>query len=731
MKKIMMLLIAAFSINTAICQNTFNAIVKDSTTQEALIGAVAIVKGTTNGTVAGVNGEITILNIPNGMQTILIKFVGYNTFEKTYQFPLDNTAKPILIYLTSTANETEEIIISSTRTSRTIDNTPTRVETIETEELDEKNNMRPANVSMLLHESTGMQVQQTSATSGNASIRIQGLDGKYTQLLKDGYPNFGNFASGLSILEIPPLDLKQVEIIKGPASTLYGGGAIAGVVNFISKTPTETPEYSFLINQSHIGQTNIGGYASAKNGKIGYSVLALYNYQKPYDVDKDDFTELPLASDFTIHPKLYFYITPKATLMLGNSYTQGSRKGGDINVINNKTDSLHTYFELNKTRRNIATAQFHQFFNGKNALTIKTSFSYYQRSITLSNYLFKGDNYNTFVDASYAHNLPNQTIIVGGSIIYDKFLQTDSVVLNKKNYTTQTTGIYAQHTWDITPIIKSEAGIRAEAVNYFNATYKNTEYFLLPRLSLLFKINEKLSSRIGGGMGYKAPTVFTEQTESFQYRSLAPLANVTAERSYGSTADVNYKTPLGDDLFFSINQMFFYTIINNATVLQWDSAKSNYYFTNATKPVISTGWETNIKLIFKEHLKFFAGYTYTDAQAKYLSGNQYLPLLPRHKLNLALVYELEKNLKIGLESYNSGTQYLSNHTTTKSFWEVGAMAEKTFGKVAIFINFENFADVRQSRYKTVVNPPHSNPSFDEIWTHTEGFVVNGGIKVKL
>ncbi len=105
--------------------------------------------------------------------------------------------------------------------------------------------MLPANVSMLLHESTGLQVQQTSATSGNASIRVQGLDGRYTQLLKNGYPNFGNFASGLSILEIPPLDLKQVEVIKGPASTLFGGGAIAGVLNFVSKLPKEKFEGDF------------------------------------------------------------------------------------------------------------------------------------------------------------------------------------------------------------------------------------------------------------------------------------------------------------------------------------------------------------------------------------------------------------------------------------------------------------------------------------------------------
>ena len=186
--------------------------------------------------------------------------VGYE--EKQTKISIPYTSDTLEIELESSEHEMEEVVVQSTRTSRTIANVPTRVETIELEEIDEKNSMRPANVAMLLHESTGIQVQQTSATSGNASIRIQGLDGRYTQLLKDGFANFGNFSSGLSVLEIPPLDLRQVEIIKGPASPLYGGGAIAGVVNFISKTPKTKPEYSFILNQSNIGQSNIGGFAS-------------------------------------------------------------------------------------------------------------------------------------------------------------------------------------------------------------------------------------------------------------------------------------------------------------------------------------------------------------------------------------------------------------------------------------------------------------------------------------
>ena len=200
--------------------------------------------------------------------------------ERTFIFPLADSLHNIIIELSPASEELSEVVVQSTRTSRAFKNTPTRIETIDTEELEEKTNMKPANVAMVLHESTGIQVQQTSATSGNASVRMQGLDGRYTQLLKDGYPNFGNFASGLSVLEIPPLDLKQVEIIKGPASTLYGAGAIAGVVNFISKTPKEKGEYNFIVNQSNVGQTNIGGIAMHRNKKTGYSILALYNYQK-------------------------------------------------------------------------------------------------------------------------------------------------------------------------------------------------------------------------------------------------------------------------------------------------------------------------------------------------------------------------------------------------------------------------------------------------------------------
>lgn len=623
--------------------------------------------------------------------------------------------------------ELDEIVVQSTRTSRSIRNTPTRIESIDAEELDEKANMKPSNVSVVLHESTGLQVQQTSATSGTASIRVQGLDGKYTQLLKDSYPNFGNFASGLSILEIPPLDLKQVEIIKGPSSTLFGGGAIAGVVNFISKTPMEKGEHNFIFNQSNIGQTNLGGYSSQRKGKWGYAILGLVNFQNSYDVDHDDFSEIPKSDNFTINPRLFFYPNETTSLMLGNSFTKGNMTGGDMHVIDGNSDVNHTYFEQNQTMRNTTTLELNKKTTDTNSFKLKQSLSFFDRQINIPGYEFSGFNTNVFTDASYVWNKENQTIISGINIMYDDFNQKDSEILDAKSFTA---GAYIQHTWDITERVKLENGLRFDNVTYSNINLSKNQSFILPKISALFLINQQWSSRIGGGLGYKVPTIFTEQTEENQYQNLLPLNNVVAEHSLGATADVNFKTRILEDLSFSVNQMFFVTQINKPLVLENDGVNS--YFVNASKPIISQGFETNMKFIFKDDFKLFAGYTFTNAKEKYLTGNQVMPLLPKNKLNLALIYEKENNFKLGLEGYFSDQQYLDNGTQTPAYWEFGFMAEKTLWKhYSFFINFENFTDTRQSNYKRVVNGPNNNPTFDQIWTHTEGFTINGGLKIKL
>jgi len=484
-----------------------------------------------------------------------------------------------------------------------------------------------------------------------------------------------------------------------------------------------------ILNQSNIGQSNIGSFVSGRGKKAGYTMIALYNRQKPYDVDKDEFTEVPKSNEFTVHPKLFLFPNTSTTITIGNSFTQAERTGGDIQVIKTKVDALHQYFEKNKTLRNISTFELEKKIGDKKRFVAKQSFSVFDRRIDIPAYTFAGVDYSAFTDVSYVTNANKHALVVGGNFIYDRFKEKNAIYSNRDN-TSRTGGVYAQHTWDAAGNVKLESGLRIDVVDYKNSIYTNTEVFVLPRISLLMKYGPQWSSRIGAGIGYKIPTLFTEETETIQYQDVAQLNNVKSEKSYGGTADINFRTNTGGKFTFSLNHMFFYTTINKPLVLE-TNAFGIHSFLNASRPVNSAGFETNARFIYKNNFKLFLGYTFTDAKAKYLPGNQFIPLVPRHKLNTALIYEKEGVIKLGFEGYLTGKQFLRNGTKTPAFSEFGFMAEKIFKMFSLYVNFENFTDTRQGNYKNVVNGSHLDPTFDEIWTHTEGFVVNGGIKIRL
>ena len=117
---------------------------------------------------------------------------------------------------------------------------------------------------MLLNEMGGMRVQTTSPGLGAASVRLQGMRGRYTAFLSDGLPLFGQQGAGLGLLQIPPMDLGQVEVIKGNASALYGSAAMAGVVNLISRRPKAEPIHEFLFNRSSLGETDAAMFLASQ-----------------------------------------------------------------------------------------------------------------------------------------------------------------------------------------------------------------------------------------------------------------------------------------------------------------------------------------------------------------------------------------------------------------------------------------------------------------------------------
>ncbi len=160
----------------------------------------------------------------------------------------------------------EVVVVATTRTGRRLEDQPTRVEVLDREEIEEKLLMTPGDIVMMLNEMGGLRVQATSPSIGAASVRVQGMQGRYTRFLGDGLPLFGQQVGGLGLLQIPPMDLGQVEVIKGAASAFYGAGAMGGVVNLLSRRPGAEPAADLLINQSTLGATDAVAYVSSPLG---------------------------------------------------------------------------------------------------------------------------------------------------------------------------------------------------------------------------------------------------------------------------------------------------------------------------------------------------------------------------------------------------------------------------------------------------------------------------------
>src|SRR3989475_7505938 len=220
----------------------------------------------------------------------------------------------------------EEIKVYATRNDVRIQDSPLHVEVLQREEIEEKMMMTPGDIVMMLNEMGGMRVQTTSPSLGAASVRVQGMLGRYPSFLSDGLPLFGQQGAGLGLLKVQPIDLGHVEVIKGNASALYGSAAMAGVVNLISRRPTAEPIHEFLVNRSTLGATDASAFfASPLSATWSAAVLGSGNWQEKRDVSGDGWTDLAGYSRGVLRPRFYWDNKTGRTALLTGGLTYEDR----------------------------------------------------------------------------------------------------------------------------------------------------------------------------------------------------------------------------------------------------------------------------------------------------------------------------------------------------------------------------------------------------------------------
>jgi len=698
-------------------QDSFRCMVRDSLTGEALTGVTALVKNTTLGAASGIDGRLEIKNIPPGIQTIRLSFVGYAQRDISLKFPPENPDSLFLVFLVSSEHDLEEVTISATRTHSRIEDLPTRIEVLGTKDLNEENGIKPSGISSLLSDIAGVQLQQTSATTGNSEIRIQGLDGKYTQVLYDGIPLFGGFSGSLGLLQIPPLDLRQIEIIKGASSTLYGGGAIAGLINLVPKSPAlEHPERSITLNQTSLLETDANAFFSARNRKAGYTLFGGGIFQQYRDVNNDGFTEIPSFRNIYLHPTLFLYLRNRGILRISLNSNYLNEKGGDVRAVKNKPDSVHAFYVANRSVRNTLTVSCAPS-PGEQGFSATASLSHFYRNIETNRFTLDAGQFSLYSEANYLRLFSRDKLVAGLNLNGEFFRVLRGDSLRFGNRDEMTPGFFIQNEWTAARFFTLETGFRID----YNTRYG---WFFLPRVSTLFTIARGVKTRVGGGMGYGTPSNFLNSFQEQEYPKIMPLpSGIGAETSTGANWDINFDRVFSPDFNLTLNQSFFYTYISDP-VIYAAFPGGTIRFSNASRPVTTAGSETYLRMKFFEKVEIYLGYVFTDARKKYDTVNTAMSLNARNKISTVITYEPHPAWMLGLESSYIGVQYTDDHEKHPGYLILAAMISYRLKSWRFLLNGENLLDFRQREIQTMASISSGNPAFDQLWAPVDGRVIN-------
>jgi outer membrane receptor for ferrienterochelin and colicin len=453
---------------------------------------------------------------------------------------------------------------------------------------------------------------------------------------------------------------------------------------------------------------------------LGYTFFAGGTYQKEVDRNEDGFSDVAANENLFFHPVFYYYPNDKNTFSLGLNSVFEERRGGDMQVLRKRPNSFHKFYIENQSLRNTLEAGWESKVSATDKFSLKFNLSKYNRNITTNSFGMRAKQLSLFSEAAWVKKKRKHDLVAGININGERFEKglPDSSAIDEYRHFTM--GFFVQDDWRIHPKLTIESGLRTDFHNRYGT-------FVLPRISILYKISHLVTSRLGGGLGYKVPSVFNSEVDERLYSNLRLDAEAKAERSIGANWDINFKKEIGE-VELAINQTFYITRINHPLVA-FTPPGVVYYYTE-TKPVITKGFETWAQLSYKG-LEAYLGYTLADARKKYDPVNPYLELSAKDKFASVISYEFSSRFRACIEAAYTGRQYLEDGSTTPSFLFAAAMVRYDVSRFSFVLNCENLFDYRQTKKESIVIPPFTNPTFKQLWAPIDGRVVNLSVKIRL
>jgi outer membrane receptor for ferrienterochelin and colicins len=537
-----------------------------------LPSATVGLQGTSFGALADRDGNFSILDIPAGTYTINVSFIGFQSISQTITVAAGQTLEKNFS-LREDALNLEGVVVSGTRYEQDRKNNPVVVNVLDDKLL---NATQSIAVSEALNFQPGVRVETNCQNCGFTQVRLNGLEGAYSQILINSRPVFSALNSVYGLDQIPTNIVEQVEVVRSGGSALYGSNAIGGTINIITREPAENGweirSNTALLAGDALDQTfNINGSIVNESLTSGVTFYGMNRSRDAWDANGDGFTELVALENTVFGARTFFKPSTRSKISLDFSVLEEYRRGGDrLDLAPHFTD-ISEELDHNTFFGGLTYEQWSK--NDQNKFTIYASAQSTERDSYYGG-LGGGRTAADSLLAINAYGLTTDRAIVAGAQFTHYFAGDDVVTFGVENQTYDTqdeiqgynrlidqqvnsTGFFAQYEWKPTQRLTALLGARYDLVKVdgdyrignISNTVNNDVGVFSPRATLLYRINEDLRFRGGYARGFRAPQAFNEDLHISSVGG-EPLfvilsENLKTETSDAFTGSLNYTKNIG------------------------------------------------------------------------------------------------------------------------------------------------------------------------------------------
>ena len=557
-----------------------------------------VVDGENKGAFTDENGEYLLSDLKPGKYTLLIRSIDYGSTQKEIELKPNDSLR-IDFNLGKQIKDFDEVVVSGTMKEARKSDSPVPTEVYTDEYF--KANPTPS-IFESLQNVNGVRPQINCSVCNTGDIHINGLEGPYTMILIDGMPIVSGLSTVYGLNGIPQALIERVEIVKGPSSTLYGSEAVGGVINVITKSPSNTPKLTADIFGTSWGEINADvGYKFNLNKKVS-SIIGInyFNYSNPIDNNNDNFTDVTLQDRISVFNKWIVQRKDNRIFSIAGRYVYEDRWGGEMNWTPEFRGGDEVYGESIYTSRGEVFGTY-QLPMKEKVLFMFSANSHQQNSV-YGDLEYIGDQKVGFGQFTWDKQIgKSHDFLLGASMRYtyydDNSVATEFVsgseVINNPSETILP-GVFLQDEITFNNQHKVLLGIRYD----YNSTHGD---IFTPRMNYKWKSkNKKNIIRVSGGRGYRVANIFTEDHAALTgARELELEDNLAPETSWNGNINIIKKIITRDQLFVTFDATVFYTYFENKIIPDYETDPNKIIYGNLDGYAESKGVSLNIDLRYR------------------------------------------------------------------------------------------------------------------------------------